>query len=184
MVGHLGLMHWMQVDGSIALRHSPSMWSCALMAVLICVSVSDILWRRVTNLTCLAGWLMGLCMWGQAFGWRGALAALCASVLCFCVGVFMYAFGTIGAADAKVLAAYGAFVGLGASMHLIIYGALFAGALGVVALYRPGLNALNQMVEACFHPVGALQRARKNGQTMPLTVALSGSVFVILWGGW
>jgi len=173
----------MQGGGAEAFSSARASWSLALMTAMLAVCVSDLLWRRVTNAITLCTWCIGLCLWAQAFGARGLGASALASLVCFALAIGLYVGGIVGAADVKIFAAYGGWVGLSKIADLCIYGALFAGVLGLVALYRPGPNPIQRILSACLNPVGALPRARKNGQTMPLTVALSAGVYVILWGG-
>lgn len=166
-----------------ALGHLGGRWPLAVMAMLLCVCVSDILWRRVSNAMVLTVWGFGISLWVGAYGLAGLLLCLGSFAVCLILGLLVWAPGAVGAADAKVFAAYGSIVGLAAVPQLIGYGLLFAALMGVVSLYQPGPQPILSMAVACLHPQGALARARKSGQTMPLTVALSGGVYVVLWGG-
>jgi Flp pilus assembly protein protease CpaA len=173
----------MQGPRSEVFLSARSVWSTALMGALLAVCVSDLLWRRVANSIALCTLCMGLGLWTCAFGAKGFGASMVAAAACFMLAIGLYVGGVVGAADVKIFAAYGSWVGPYKIAALCIDGALFAGVLGLVALYQPGPNPIQGIIAACLNPVGALPRARKNGQTMPLTVALSAGVYLILWGG-
>lgn len=169
-------------SGAVLLPSVPSLWPLAIISAMLAICISDLLWRRVANSITMSFWLLGLCFATQGGGWTGLGASLMASIVCLTIALIPYAFGLMGAADVKVFAGFGALVGPASILPLIAYAAIFAGFMGAVALWRQGSYSISRMVVACLHPQGALERARKSGQTMPLTVAFCSGAYAILWG--
>lgn len=173
---------WHQL-GATAVSHAPRYWTMVVVAAMLAIAISDIVWRKVSNKVVAFSWLLGCGLMAHESGLLGLEGALVASLTCFALAIVPYAFGLIGAADVKVFSALGALVGPGAVVSLLLYAAFFAGLLGIVALLHRSSFSVSQMAIACLNPQGALDRARKSGQTMPLTVALCSGAYLILWGG-
>lgn len=94
-----------------------------------------------------------------------------------------YAFGKVGAADVKVLAAYACLVGFQKLGLLLLYSTISAGFLGFFALWYEHKGSVGLMTMALMHPRWALKDARVRGTTIPLTVALSLGAASALFGG-
>lgn len=163
------------------LMATAGVWTKVLVANLLAVSISDILWRKVSNEVVLGGLVAALCAWAVAGGWPAFAVSLGSFACCFAFALVFYAFGVIGAADVKVYGAYGAWAGPAGWVSLCVYTAIFAGLLGVVAILRQHQSYCHIMA-GLAHPQGALNRARGAGQTVPLTVAFSGAVYLISIG--
>ena len=110
----------------------------ALAAVVMTIAARfDIRYRRIPNMLCLAGFLLGVALHGWLGGWSGAGMALL-SGLALLFGMFLFfAIGWLGAGDVKLLAAAGAIGGtldtaLAIAFFTVVLGALMG--IGLVML--------------------------------------------------
>lgn len=83
----------------------------AVVALLVWAAWSDLRARRIPNLACLLGWLLGMGV-AAASGWGPFLTTLALSTAVLLVGFVLFARGIFGAGDAKLLAAMAAMVGV------------------------------------------------------------------------
>jgi prepilin peptidase CpaA len=98
---------------------------------------SDLRERRIPNTVTLSGLLAGLLI-GVFLEGGIPLQALSGAALALVMGFSIYAFGGMGAGDAKLLMAVGAFVGPGGLFSVLIYAALAGGILALVNSVRRG----------------------------------------------
>jgi prepilin peptidase CpaA len=111
--------------------------ACVLLVGGIC-SATDIRCRRIPNAVtlpaCAAGLLLGLISGGLRGLGSAALGALAGFGLLLVPALL----GWVGAGDAKLLAALGAFLGPSGVLEAAVYGTLAGGVAGLVALVRSG----------------------------------------------
>ena len=101
-----------------------------LVALLSAAVVTDIRDRRIPNRITVSGIVLGLLLGAILEGGIPA-SALGGVLVALLVTVPLYALGGIGAGDAKLLAAVGAFVGPGGLLAVFIYGGLAGGVLAL-----------------------------------------------------
>lgn len=126
-----------------------------LMALVSLLSISvytDLRERRIPNKVTVSGFLAGLVTVALLQG-GFPLSALAGAGLALAVSFPLVALGGIGAGDAKLLAAVGAFVGPGGLLSVFIYGALAGGVLAVGNTLRRGafLGVLLNMKNLLVH---------------------------------
>lgn len=123
----------------------------ALSGLLLAAVVTDLRERRIPNRLSVLGLCAGLVL-GAFLEGGFPLMALAGAGLALLVSFPVVALGGLGAGDAKLLTAVGAFVGPGGLLSVIVYGALAGGILAVVGALRRGailgvlLNLKNLMV--------------------------------------
>jgi len=156
-------------------------WPQAAMFAAVAVSISDCMWRRVGHglvLSCLA---IALGMQLSHGGLQAVGDGLVAAALGGGLMVLAYAAGMVGAADAKVTFAFAAMVGTAGLLPLMGAASLALGVMGVASLAGEQDRWQRITVVLSHMPTGqALHRARKSGQTLPATVALSLGLAVAL----
>jgi prepilin peptidase CpaA len=98
---------------------------------------TDVRSRRIPNVLVVAGLFVGLVLRGLAGG--GALLdAGGGAVVALGIGVAAYATGALGAGDAKLLCAAGAYLGLARLPEALVLIALAGGALALLEAVRRG----------------------------------------------
>jgi prepilin peptidase CpaA len=108
------------------------------VAVLLMAATLDVRYRRIPNGVTVGGMAAGLALGALVEGgWPGmALAGACAGLL---VSFPLFAFGIVGAGDAKLFAAVGAFLGPWALLPTALYGGLAGGVLAIAGATRRGV---------------------------------------------
>ncbi|MBM3812177.1 MAG: prepilin peptidase [Acidimicrobiia bacterium] len=120
------------------------MWLAGFVGLV--ASAEDLLRRTISNwlpLTALAG---GIACHALTAGWRGAGSALLGAVAGFFVFLIFYILGGMGGGDVKLMAGFGAILGIGRLLPAALLAAIFGGVLAVAvlgcsALRRRGKNA-------------------------------------------
>lgn len=109
-----------------------------LLAVLLAVAVfTDLKERRIPNKVTVSGLLAGVLV--GAFVEEGVpVAALLGAALALLVAFPLVVLGGVGAGDAKLLTAVGAFVGPGGLLPVLVYGGIAGGVVAFVSLLRRG----------------------------------------------
>ncbi len=103
--------------------------------VLACASVYDVRERRVPNWLSYGAVLAGF---GYQLAAGAASAALLGVLMCGCLGVLMYALSRLGAGDAKLLMAVGAWLGPGVGLDVTLLTLVTGAAVGCILLLRAG----------------------------------------------
>jgi Flp pilus assembly protein protease CpaA len=170
------------MHGAMWVHSDQGRWASVFVIATLCVALSDLCWRRVDNRLALSILGMAYAYWFLHAGFTGLGASLMAGSLSFLVFLPLYVVGATGAGDVKIMTAYGALVGPAGLASLYLTSALFAGLLGLVALWSMKPYQVLVTLRSCLRPRGALQRARASKQTMPLTVALSSGALTVLMG--
>jgi prepilin peptidase CpaA len=75
-------------------------------------SVEDLAKRRISNWIPVAAALAGFAIHIHGNGWKGALSAALGLVAGFCVFLVFYVLGGMGGGDVKLMAGFGAILGI------------------------------------------------------------------------
>ncbi|HEX5386796.1 MAG TPA: prepilin peptidase [Gemmatimonadales bacterium] len=115
--------------------------SMSLTGLMVVAAWSDLRTRRIPNQLTIAGLVAALLV-RSLFGWPALSAGVQGAGLALAAGFVLYAIGAMGAGDAKLLGAMGAFMGpdnlIGALALIMIAGMIVA----VVSVARKGLLPL------------------------------------------
>ena len=104
----------------------------ALMSLLSVAVVTDLRERRIPNKVTVSGLVAGLII-AAVMEVGFPLMALAGAVVALLFSFPLVALGAIGAGDAKLLTAVGAFVGPGGILSVLIYGAIAGGILALIS---------------------------------------------------
>jgi prepilin peptidase CpaA len=109
-----------------------------LIAVVVglAAAADDIARRRISNWIPLTALAAGFALQIAAAGWRGALAALSGAAAGFGVFLIFYLLGGMGGGDIKLMAGFGAILGVGRLLEAALWTAGCGGlmAAGVIAM--------------------------------------------------
>lgn len=110
----------------------------ALTTLLVTAVVTDVRSRRIPNWLTVSGAVAGL---GLAAVEMGSFpsTSLFGIMVALALAVPLFALGGIGAGDAKLLAAVGAFTGPGGLLPVVLYGGVAGGVLGFLMALRRGV---------------------------------------------
>ncbi|MBK5292472.1 MAG: prepilin peptidase [Acidobacteriia bacterium] len=114
-------------------------WVAGLVGTV--ATVEDLARRTVSNWLPALALAGGLAGHSVVEGWRGAGSALLGAVGGFCVFLVFYLLGGMGGGDVKLMAGFGAILGVGRLLPATLLAAVFgaaiaAGVLGVSAILR------------------------------------------------
>ena len=111
------------------------------LCVGVAATVEDLMRRRISNWIPLAALTGGLvCQW-LARGWRGGVSGVLGAIAGFAVFLIFYWLGGMGGGDVKLMAGFGAVLGIERLWEAALWtaalgGLLAAGVLAVDALWR------------------------------------------------
>ncbi len=114
---------------------------CLALIIGLAASVDDLARRRINNWIPAAAFVSGVLWQSAASGWRGAVSALLGAAAGFAVFLVIYTLGGMGGGDVKLMAGFGALIGIdhlvAASLWVSGCGALLAcGFLAAESLRR------------------------------------------------
>lgn len=109
----------------------------------LAATVEDLLRRRVSNWIPAVALAAGLMCLSAQRGWRGALSSFAGAIGGFCVFFIFYWLGGMGGGDVKLMAGFGAVLGI----ERLVEASLWAAACGgVIAALWIGATALRNVV--------------------------------------
>ncbi|HSM04689.1 MAG TPA: prepilin peptidase [Longimicrobiales bacterium] len=166
------------------------------MSVMLGIAVvTDVRERRIPNVVTVSGAGVALILAAVAAGGVPG-GALLGMVVALAATLPLFALGALGAGDAKLLAAVGAFVGVGNLLPVVLYAGLAGGLLGLVSSIRRGviIPVLMETWNTVLYIVTLGRRGRRqtiedaNAQTIPYGVAIAAGAmatwfFPITFGG-
>lgn len=122
----------------------------------VAASVEDLVRRRISNWICLAALAAGLALHISREGWRGGLTALLGAAAGFGVFLVFYLLGGMGGGDVKLMAGFGAVLGVGRLLEAALWTAACGGIFAVLAIGFSALRSLTQTY--LLRPSGAASR--------------------------
>jgi prepilin peptidase CpaA len=160
--------------------------TCAFVAISV---ASDVRSRRIPNLLCGGGMLVGLGLNTLFFGWDGLAASGSGLFANVALLLFPFAMGGIGGGDVKMMGAIGALLGLRAGLIALVVGLAFGGVIMAVHLARRrrlGTTLMNvgtmtsaSILTGSVEPL-RLSAAQPGAITLPYSVPLGLGVIVML----
>jgi prepilin peptidase CpaA len=152
----------------------------ALLAMLGTAVVTDLRERRIPNWLTVSGAIAAVVLSTVEVGGFPTTSILGLAVALGLTLPF-FALGTLGAGDAKLLAAVGGFMGVGGLLPVVLYSAVAGGVLGLAFAIRRGvfLPVLIQTRSVLVHTVTLGRRGSRttiedpNAQTIPYGVAIA-----------
>jgi len=156
-----------------------------LLGILSGAVVTDLRERRIPNRLTMMGLLAGIITGALAEG-GFPTAALGGAGLALLVAFPLVALGGLGAGDAKLLTAVGAFVGPGGLLSVLVYGGLAGGVLAIANSVRRGafLGVLVNMKNLLVNWATMGRRGQKislnspGAQSIPYALAIAAGAAV------
>ena len=99
---------------------TPQVWVAIVIG--IAATVEDLTRRQVSNWICGAAFLAGIILHVISEGWRGGVSAMLGAVTGFGVFLIFYLLGGMGGGDVKLMAGFGAVLGVNAGSWRQLYG--------------------------------------------------------------
>lgn len=152
-------------------------WLVVLAGVLVGIFWSDLRHRRVGNDLVVVAAVLGFAARGFSLGLSGVTSALMGLCVGFAVLILPYAVGVLGAADVKVAAALGAWLGPAHGLRGITYGTMAAGLLALWILLRSPKGVRRDMLDNLDRSIRLVRLPatvrRQKQHTVPLAAGLA-----------
>jgi prepilin peptidase CpaA len=116
---------------------TPQVWVAIVIG--IAATIEDLARRQISNWICGAALLAGVVLHVVSGGWRGGLSALLGSAVGLCVFLVFYLLGGMGGGDVKLMAGFGAVLGVKQLLEAALWTAACGGVFAAVAI---GFSAL------------------------------------------
>jgi prepilin peptidase CpaA len=165
-------------------------WQVAAVAVAVAACVFDIRASRIPNVLTFGAAAAALLFHAAAPGGQGAVFSLLGLVTGLAVFFPVFALGAMGAGDVKLMAALGAWLGLGTIVPVALYCALAGGVLALVVAMAHGYlrQALRNIASlfmfwrvAGVRPMPALTLEQGTGPRLPYALPIFVGLVVTLW---
>ena len=103
------------------------------LAILVglAASIEDLAIRRISNWIPVLALTGGLAIQTAQHGWRGAAGAALGAITGFCIFLVFYVMGGMGGGDVKLMAGFGALLGVSRLLEAAMWTALCGGVLAV-----------------------------------------------------
>ena len=145
----------------------------------IAAVVEDLARRRISNwIPCLA-FVGGLAAQALAHGWRGVGASLLGSVAGFLVFLVFYLVGGMGGGDVKLMAGFGAVLGVKKLLEAALWTAACGGLIAAAVIAIGSLRALWISSRSGASGAAAVFGARQT-KTIPYAPAIAAGVWLSL----
>src|SRR5579884_1432672 len=116
---------------------TPQVWIAVVIG--LAATIEDLARRQVSNWICGAALIAGLGLHIATEGWRGGVTALLGTITGFGVFLVFYLLGGMGGGDVKLMAGFGAVLGVKRLLEAALWTAACGGVFAVLAI---GFSAL------------------------------------------
>lgn len=158
-----------------------------MLNIFICTTVSDLQEYKIRNPVIVAGWAAGICLNFISNGLYGALNAVFCIMSTIIIGLPLFAIGTTGAGDIKLLSVIGGAYGLVFLAKVSLLLLLMAGTVSLVKLIRKRslISRVKAFIYYLFHlstASGKYYDTRKDGYefTICLAPVMAAAYFITL----
>jgi prepilin peptidase CpaA len=133
---------------------------CIALFVGLAAATEDIARRRISNWIPVAAFLAGLTWMVWQRGWRGGISSITGAVAGFAVFLIFYWLGGMGGGDVKLMAGFGAVLGIERLLQAALWTAAFGGVIAALAVAFASLRKLsNRPAQNPKQPVTAIPYA-------------------------
>jgi prepilin peptidase CpaA len=157
---------------------TPQVWVAIVIG--IAATVEDLARRQVSNWICGAALIAGFGLQITSAGWRGGVSALLGAITGFSVFFIFHLLGGMGGGDVKLMAGFGAVLGVKRLLEAALWTAACGGVFAALAI---GFSALRGLLcvwmrsEPRTGPAAARQRRL---QSIPYAPAIAAGVWLSL----
>ena len=108
--------------------------ACVSLVLGLAATVEDLGWRRVSNWIPATAAVSGMLLHFRSAGWKGLASAALGLAAGFCVFLVFYVLGGMGGGDVKLMAGFGAIVGIERLLPAAFWAAAIGGLIACIAL--------------------------------------------------
>jgi prepilin peptidase CpaA len=153
-------------------------WIAAVIG--IAAVIEDVACRRISNWIPLSAFAAGLLWQCVRFGWRGAMSALLGTVTGFSVFLIFYLLGGMGGGDVKLMAGFGAVLGVKKLLEAALWTAACGGMLAAVVIAASAIRGFWKSYRAPAATTEGASRGVQSAQSIPYAPAIAAGVWLSL----
>lgn len=131
----------------------------------IAATVEDLVRRRISNWISVAALCAGLVLHITSSGWRGGVSSLLGAITGFVVFLIFYMLGGMGGGDVKLMAGFGAVLGVPRLLEAALWTAAVGGVFAAMAIGFSALRGMIQVWRNC-EPSKESEGSRKESGSM------------------
>jgi prepilin peptidase CpaA len=146
----------------------------------VAATIEDLAHRQISNWICGAALVAGLALHVVSEGWRGGFTALLGAVTGFGVFLIFYLLGGMGGGDVKLMAGFGALLGVNRLLEAALWTAACGGIFAALAI---GFSALRGLWDRSPKVAGGSRSAvpeKRRLQSIPYAPAIAAGVLLSL----
>jgi len=155
---------------------SPQVWVALLVG--IAAIVEDLARRRISNWIPCAAFVGGLAAQFLAHGWRGVGSGLLGSLAGFLVFLIFYVLGGMGGGDVKLMAGFGAVLGVKKLLEAALWTAACGGLIAAAVI---ALGSLRAFWTASRPAVSGASEAAISGMRQSKTIPYAPAIAAGVW---
>ena len=168
----------------------PPVSTIAVVGLVVLATVQDLRRRRISNALTFGAAAVALVLHGVTDGWPGVLLAVSGWGVGFALFFPLFVLGGMGAADVKLLAAVGAWLGPAGALWTGLYGAVAGGVLALFVSMARGYagtalknvgRVLRLWTVVGIQPVAGLTLADNAAVRLPYALPLAAGALTTLW---
>ena len=149
----------------------------------VAASIEDLVHRQISNWISLSAFVAGVVLHVVTEGWRGGLSAVLGCAAGFGVFLIFYIFGGMGGGDVKLMAGFGAVLGVKKLIAAALWTAACGGVFAAAAIAFSGLRGLWRSYRAVRSQasVGVVaENPKRPLQSIPYAPAIAAGVWLSL----
>jgi prepilin peptidase CpaA len=157
---------------------TPQVWVAIVIGV--AATVDDLARRQVSNWICGAAFIAGFGLHVISEGWRGGVSALLGAITGFGVFLIFYLLGGMGGGDVKLMAGFGAVLGVSRLLEAALWTAACGGVFAALAI---GFSALRGFLRVWMHSereAGSATARQRPLKSIPYAPAIAAGVWLSL----
>jgi prepilin peptidase CpaA len=156
----------------------PRVWIALVFGSL--AIVDDLVRRRISNWIAVGALLSGLALQIAGHGWRGGLDGLLGTLTGGAVFLAFYILGGMGGGDVKLMAGFGALLGVRGILEAALWTAACGGILAVGAIAASALKRTLSRPQVLANAGGATAPVRTAPVSIPYAPAIALGVWLSL----
>jgi prepilin peptidase CpaA len=162
---------------------TPQVWIAAIVGV--AAIVDDLSRRQISNWISGSAFAAGLILQTVQGGWRGAGAALLGTVAGAAVFLIFYLLGGMGGGDIKLMAGFGAVLGVKRLLEAALWTAGCGGVMAVVVIGVSTIRGFLRSAATVEAPEGSRSGSRgvRRADSIPYAPAIAAGVWLSLVPG-
>ena len=153
-------------------------WIAAVIGV--AAVIEDVACRRISNWIPLSAFGAGLLLQCLRFGWRGAMSAVLGAVTGFSVFLLFYLLGGMGGGDVKLMAGFGAVLGVKKLLEAALWTAACGGILAALVIAASAIRGYWKSYRAPSVQTDGASRGIQSAHSIPYAPAIAAGVWLSL----